>query len=134
MPNHFQERRKFIRVKSRNVIKCKKYELSSLNKDIKSTMSKNISAGGILIESNKKYTIGDVLTLELNLPGWRKFKSKFYEVIDRYDILPLKVVGVVVRVEIITDNLYDIGICYTVIKEQDRKVLDKYIHRELGIL
>ncbi len=53
---------------------------------------------------------------------------------DRHDSFPLKIVGVVVRVELINENLYDIGICYTVIKEQDKNILDKYIHRQLGLL
>ena len=134
MTKEFQERRKFTRIKARNVIKCKKYTSTTYDKDLKTTMTKNFSAGGILIESKNKYTVGDVLTIELNLPGWRQFKSKFYEVIHRHDTLPLKIVGAVVRVEIISEGLYDIGITYSVIKEQDRKVLDKYIQRELVIL
>ncbi len=53
MSKDFNERRKYVRIKSRNVIKCKKYSSQTVVDEIKSTMSKNISAGGILIESKK---------------------------------------------------------------------------------
>jgi len=75
------ERRQYHRIDSANVIKCKNFTTDDLfaeniSLDI-AAITKNISACGVLFESDCKFGVGELLKIEMNFPGWEEFKTEF---------------------------------------------------------
>lgn len=93
---------------------------------------KNYSGGGVLFESTIRYDIGDLLKLEIALPGWERFKNEFYKEdrLSRSD--PVVVLASVVRVECMgPPSLFDVGVCFVGIDEDDRWAVIKQIDAQL---
>ncbi len=121
-----EERRKYARVSHDSILKCERFTIPP--QDEKSTYkTKNISAGGILFESDKKYDLGEILKLEISAQGWDKYLVEFYKP-DKLSISePVKVLGRVVRIEDIGEGRYDIGVEFAAIDEMHRKALARYL-------
>ncbi len=126
--NTVSEKRKYIRLETQNVVMCEMYSIPE-NQDGHATefTSKNISAGGILFEVNDQYAIGDLLRLEMDLPGWNKYKPEFYKEDSLSVDEPLVCLGAVVRVEKLSNGKYDIGVCLSGIDDGHQMALKKYI-------
>ncbi|MBU1862732.1 MAG: PilZ domain-containing protein [Candidatus Omnitrophica bacterium] len=129
---HVPERRKYVRFKKSYILKCEHYTIprKADEQEINSA-SKNISAGGILFESNSSYNIGDILKLEINLPQWEKDKPEFYKATSLSSSQPLIALGTVMRVEIITEGLFDIGVCFSAVDEGHLMALIRYIDERI---
>ncbi len=125
------ERRKYIRIDMQSVVKCEEFSIPRDLSTQSDAVYKNISAGGILFESDKKYGVGDVLRLEISASGWEKYVSEFYKP-DKLSISsPIIAVARVVRIEDIGNGKYDIGISLVGIDEEHRRALDKYIKAKI---
>jgi len=135
MAENAAERREHVRIEMSDIVKCFKTSLpGDTNTGTDTAKSKNVSAGGILIESSVKYSVGDVLRLEISLPGWADFKGgvlSLFKKKSNEDGEALQVVGRVVRVETVSDSIFFVGICYTDIAKADQKAVEKYIHKML---
>jgi hypothetical protein len=132
--NNFVERRKYIRLQHQHILYHEKYDLRG-HKDQKIVegVLKNYSPGGVLFETKTPYRIGDLLKLEMAIPGWERFKTEFYkqDKLSRMD--PVIVLASVIRVEcIVPDQLYENGVCFVGIDEGDRWALIKQIKEELN--
>lgn len=129
-----RERRRYIRIESTEVLDCQMFNSNALldggaGERIRA-VAKNISAGGVLFESHIKYDIGNLLKLDIDLPGWEKFKAEFYKYDEVTHTEPLVILATVVRVEVLKpEKLYDIGVCFSAIDEGHRWALLKYITR-----
>ena len=96
---------------------------------------KDISAGGLLFECKRKYDIGNLLKLEIVIPGWEKFKSEFYKPDESSRSKPLIALASVVRVEMVKPGLYDIGVSFAGIDEGHQSALLQYIQRQpIGVM
>ncbi len=122
------ENRKYIRFTNNNVLKCRKYSLQSGASQTEiNAVVKNMSAGGVLFESSKQYQINDLLKLEIDLPGWEKFKAEFYKGNRVSQPAPVSVLASVVRVEVMKPGkLFDIGACFVGIDDGHQWALIKY--------
>jgi len=130
--NNPQERRKYIRVCSGNMLTHEKYTLKE-HDELRAVegILKDYSAGGVLFESKDKYNVGDLLKLEISIPGWEQFKNEFYKEGRPTLSEPVVVLAVVVRLEnVIVDQLYDVGVCFVSIDEGHRWALIKQINSE----
>ncbi len=129
-----KERRKYYRMDRNCVLRCEKFSAKNFNEkelqDAAGGLVKNISAGGILFETNQSYPIGTLLKVELKLKGWEKFKSEFYKLDVSSNDQPLVVLAKVTRVELIkSSEIYDIGLSIVSIDEGHREALKKFISR-----
>ncbi|MCD4780383.1 MAG: PilZ domain-containing protein [Candidatus Omnitrophica bacterium] len=128
------ERRKYIRIPSQNILYLKKFSVRDLTVDKRierkiEAITKNLSVGGVLFDSDIKYSLGSLLKIELNLPGWEKFKNEFYRFDKTSRSEPLIVLANVVRLEvIIPEKSYEIGVCFSAIDTGHRWALMKYIN------
>jgi hypothetical protein len=123
------ERRKFIRIKKSNALKHVKFQLSGGAGDALQSLSKDLSAGGILFESAVLYAIGDILRLEINVPGWEKFKPEFYKPgLTKSE--PLIVLVKVMRVERVGAGKHDIGCMFVGIDDGHQMALAKYLKQQ----
>lgn len=129
-----KEKRKFIRIDGvEYVLSYKKYVFQN-EKEQKAYVGtiKNFSAGGGLFESSEKYEINQVLQIEISVPGWEKFKNEFYKSTKLSVEEPVIALAKVVRVELVKEGLYDIGVCFIGIDQGHQWALIKQVNASLG--
>ncbi len=127
------ERRQFIRIDEEDLLVCEPFDPANFSGSIAKrirTFTKSLSESGILFETNDPYAVGALLKLQIDIPGWEKYKLEFYkaDVLSRHQ--PLVVLGKVVRVEDIGQGRFDIGVVFTAIDSGHRLALKKYLQIE----
>lgn len=108
------ERRRFPRIPFWYIVKYKVYTLEKkLSPQLHASRSKNISLGGMLLETNHSYPVSTMLEIELDVP------------IDTQHHVYAKVIGNVVRSECLEKNkAYDTALEFISIpKEYQSSVL-----------
>ncbi len=126
------ERRKYFRLLEEDVLTCELFSAAafgSTNANKIHTFTKSLSEGGILFESDVMFDIGAVLKLQIDLPGWEKFKPEFYKSEGPTSRKPLIVLGKVVRVEVVSAGRYDIGVLFSAVDSGHKLALKKYLDR-----
>lgn len=129
------ERRRYVRLERQHLLRYEKYafQLTEGQEVFEEGMLKNYSLGGALFESRIKYQIGDILKLEITIPGWQRYKNEFYREDRTSRVEPIVVLTYVVRVEaMIPNEIYDIGVQFVGIDEGDRWTLMKQINAQLN--
>lgn len=86
----------------------------------------DISAGGLLLNSEKELPLGTLLKLELRVPGWGKHQGHFGPAHEQ-DLRPLVAVGQVVRVECLEAGDYELGVKFLNVYPDDHAALMKFI-------
>jgi c-di-GMP-binding flagellar brake protein YcgR len=86
----------------------------------------DISAGGLLLSSDKELPLGTLLKLEVRVPGWGKHQNHFGPVHDQ-ELRPLVAVGQVVRVEQMEGGEYELGVKFLNVYPDDHAALLKFI-------
>ena len=130
-----RERRKYLRISRNYILDCTLFSIKNLqmepDQQVMQGVMRNISAGGVLFESECKFAVGTLLKIDLALPGWQRFKTEFLKE-DTFSISePLTVLARVVRLEVIElDRLYDVGVCFSAVDEGHKIGLLKYINQE----
>ena len=123
------EQRKFTRINRSASIKHVKFHLGSDLKVPLRSLSKDISAGGILFDSAQFYDIGDIVRLEIDLPGWEKFKPEFYKPpLGKSE--PVIALVKVIRVFLKGVGAYEIGASFVGIDDGHQMALTKYIKQQ----
>ena len=126
-----KERRKYVRVNSDDIVRCEKYSIPRVAESERSkAVARNVSGGGILVESAKKYDIGEVLRLEIELPGWEKYKAEFYKPDQIAVSKPFVVIGTVVYCKQ-KGSKYEIGVDFSGLDEGHRWALIKYLKAKI---
>ena len=89
-----QERRQYQRIPLEATLSFQ--ELSFHKGDTPATTSyKDVSGGGLLVDSARAYPLGTLLKLELKVPGWGRYQNHFGPVHDA-EVRPLVALGMVV--------------------------------------
>jgi len=79
------------------------------------TITKNISAGGLLFYTEEPMQIGLILELKIELPDGKE---------------PIECLAKVVRIEELEEKRYNVAVCFLDITGADRNRLNKYIEKE----
>ena len=94
-----------------------------------STVYKDVSAGGLLIESAKAIALGTILKLEIKIPGWGKTQNRFATPAEGEEVPPMVAVGKVVRLEELDgDEGFEVGVKFTKVAPDDLEALLKFIN------
>jgi len=109
------ERRKYVRVDGTFVLSYSDVTTQQLKSDV--TQTKNISLGGLLITTDKKFSPGTVLRLKLRLP-------------DGLDYINVKVLVVDSRQKA-KNLLYETRAKFISIKEQDKGAVSRIVQYNL---
>lgn len=121
------ERRKFLRVVSKRPIKHTKFRLFGKNSEkLTESITRNLSAGGILFESDVLYLPGDLVRIEIEIPGWEKYKTEFIKPGQVTKSEPVTVLAKVIRVEIKNPRLYEVRAAFVGIDDDHQKALTKF--------
>jgi Tfp pilus assembly protein PilZ len=109
------EKRKHPRVDARFIVSYRILEEED-NRDI--TQTKNLSLGGMLLTTNRQFSVGTNLALEIRLP---------------FDPNPIMLVGKVMESREITKNLiYDTRLMFIAIDDKHRNVIGDTVRHYLG--
>ncbi|MCA9400444.1 MAG: PilZ domain-containing protein [Candidatus Omnitrophica bacterium] len=126
------ERRKFVRIPQNYILRFaplnpEDFTGSGLEQQILGVV-KNLSVGGALFESRVPLSTGTLLKVEIELPGWEKFKSEFYKNDKTTQSSPLVALATVVRVEVIVPNdKFDIGVVFSAVDQGHKWALMQYV-------
>jgi len=124
------ERRKYARVPQENVVVCEPFTDQPVRGESgEQAIMSNMSAGGLLIKTEKGYGIGDVLHIEMTLPGWERFSSTSAVAVS----VPLDLRGKVVRIEELSDGMYEVGVRITGMDECRRIALERFIYDQVKL-
>lgn len=123
------ERRRYIRIPVSCVLKLEEFSFNNDSPtDVDEVDVKDLSAGGILIETAKKYELGDILKVELRVPGWEKFKPEFLKPgVEKQENSAIIALASVVRVEVLASGAYELGVRLTGIDDGHRLALERFI-------
>ncbi|MFH1457760.1 MAG: PilZ domain-containing protein [Candidatus Omnitrophota bacterium] len=104
------ERRKYARITGRFIVSYRMIDEAD-NVDI--TQTKNLSLGGMLLTTNKKFNSGINLSLEIRLP---------------FDPDPIRIIAKVLESKEITKNLiYDTRLMFLTIDEKHIKIINETV-------
>lgn len=104
------ERRKHPRISGRFIVS---YRLVDENINVDITQTKNLSLGGMLLTTNRKFAPGTNLALEIRLP---------------FDPNPITLIGKVIESQEITkDLIYDTRLSFLAVDEKHRKVVGQTV-------
>ena len=111
------ERRKYRRVNTRVQVSVQKYNAEIDDFYTDESISKNLSAGGILLHNDKPVDIPSFIIASFIIPDSE----------DKLDF-----VGKAVRIEELPDNTYEIGVMFMrmILGEFDK--LEQYVAKELN--
>ena len=127
--NQISEHRKFTRIKKTASIKHVKFHLGGDGNDALKSLCKDISAGGILFESEVFYETNDIVRLEIDLPGWEKFKPEFFK-LHLTKSEPVIALVKVRRAISLKGGMYEIGASFVGIDEGHQMALAKFIKKQ----
>jgi len=104
------ERRKHPRINGRFIVS---YRVLEEDEETDITQTKNISMGGMLLTTNKQFSPGTSLILEIRLP---------------FDPDPIRLVGKVVESREITRNLiYDTRLMFSSVDDKHKQVIKETV-------
>ena len=120
-----QERRQFRRIPLEASLSFQ--ELSFHKGETPAASSyRDVSAGGLLLDSPRAYPLGTLLKLECRVPGWGRFQNHFGPV-QNAEVRPLVALGMVVRVEQMDSGEYELGIKFQNVYPDDLDALVKFL-------
>ncbi|MEI8012917.1 MAG: PilZ domain-containing protein [Candidatus Omnitrophota bacterium] len=128
--NPESEKRKFLRINEEDVLVCEPFDVSVLDGvSVKRAhvVTKDLSEGGLLFESGEAFAIGTILKLQVDIPGWEKYKREFFKADQRLDRQPLIVLAKVVRIEDVGGGHSDVGVAFVALDSGHRLALRKYL-------
>jgi c-di-GMP-binding flagellar brake protein YcgR len=120
-----QERRQYRRIPLEASLSFQ--ELSFHKGEEPATCSyKDVSGGGLLVDSPRAYPLGTLLKLELRVPGWGRYQNHFGPVQDA-EARPLVALGMVVRIEQLDSGGYELGVKFQNVYPDDLEALMKFL-------
>ncbi|MFA5162462.1 MAG: PilZ domain-containing protein [Elusimicrobiales bacterium] len=118
MENASTDRRKYQRIDTLYVVRCERAPSVQDNGLAAESVTKNVSAGGLLFESRMPFAIGDRLDMEIKFHGPDGGDER------------CSASGAVVRVERLDEWSYDIAVSFTEIDNIARWKLMKAVYNE----
>ena len=87
---------------------------------------KDVSGGGLLLESPHAVPLGTLLKLEIRVPGWGKHQDRFGSAAEN-DQRPLVALGEVVRVEKLDSGPFELGVKFCNVYPDDLASLMRFV-------
>jgi hypothetical protein len=122
------ERRRYFRLPRSSLVTHKVMEFSVDPSAPEAGRIRDLSVSGVRFESETKYVPGNLLKLELDLPGWEREKIDFFRSDPGEALKPLVVLAEVRWVKPVSDR-YEVGAHFVNIDEWHGKALLKYLEK-----
>lgn len=129
--NKGRERRRFERIERRDVIKVKEFTYPERGR-YQEARIKDLSSGGLQIETRQFFAEKTLLKIEMNFTGWQRFTSSFLKYFGEAATRPLVVLAEVIRCQaVVAGDRYDVAVEFTGIDESHRLALQRFIRKEI---
>ncbi|MFA5161933.1 MAG: hypothetical protein WC421_06775 [Elusimicrobiales bacterium] len=133
----YGKKRRYARLNPSYVASCAKTRQGSMNEEERRhAASAHGRSGGFVFASKELFGIGDILRLELRIPGWAKFLASQPRMAKPQEDDKLEVLGKVTLVEMTLEDDYDIGVCFVNLDSGRRELLLRHLiagmHAALG--
>ena len=120
-----QERRQYRRIPLEASVSFQELSFHKGEEPAQSSY-RDVSVGGLLLESPRSYPLGTLLKLEIHVPGWGRFQNHFGPVQD-LEARPLVALGTVVRIEQLDEGGFELGIKFQNVYPDDLAALMKFV-------
>lgn len=125
------ERRQFERLKRTDVIQIKEFTFPDRGQ-YEPARIKDISGGGLQIETKRFISEKTLLKVEIKFSGWQRYSRSFLKHFGEPAAQPLVVLAEVVRCNaVIIGARYDVALVFSGIDERQRQALVKFIQDNL---
>ena len=122
------ERRLYFRLPRSSLVTHKVMEFSPDPSAPEPSRIRDLSVSGVRFESETEYAPGNLLKLELDLPGWERERIDFFRSDPGEALKPLVVLAEVRWVKPVSDR-YEVGAHFVNIDEWHGKALLKYLEK-----
>ena len=136
-----KNQRKYFRVEKEALVsirECDVYEelrLRPMTAEMLETRIKNISSSGLLMESTQLFPIGAIVKVEIQLKGWGDFLGRVQGPLlvpdDPIDLF--KGIAKVTRIEWLEAGLYDTGLEFIGLNEQEQNWMAQFLLKSAPI-
>ncbi len=120
-----QERRQYRRIPLEASVSFQELSFHKGEEPAQSSY-RDVSVGGLLLESPRSYALGTLLKLEIRVPGWGRYQNHFGPVQDT-EGRPLVALGTVVRIEQLDEGGFELGIKFQNVYPDDLAALMKFV-------
>ena len=120
-----QERRQYRRIPLEASVSFQELSFHKGEEPAQSSY-RDVSVGGLLLESPRSYPLGTLLKLEIHVPGWGRYQNHFGPVQD-IESRPLVALGTVVRIEQLDEGGFELGIKFQNVYPDDLAALMKFV-------
>lgn len=126
-----RERRADTRIERRDSVNLKPYSFPERG-SYRQGRILDLSAGGLLIETEENFSAGTVLKIEINLTGWQRYTHNFLKYFGSASRRPLVVLAEVVRCSSRTgEKNFEVAVRFTGIDQSHRQALSRFIKAEV---
>ena len=121
-------KRRYARLNLSFMAGCGKARPASLEaKERQQAQAAHTRSGGFIFASAELFNVGDLLRLELRIPGWGKFMAAQPRAGKAREDDKLDVLGKVTLAEMTLDGGYDIGVCFVNLDSGRRELLLRHL-------
>jgi c-di-GMP-binding flagellar brake protein YcgR len=120
------DRRQYVRLAKPFRVNLRKFEFPFVDRDTVEASCRNISVGGMLLESPLGFGTGSVIQTSIRIPGLNKFHPGFFKVFENDLEQNLVAVAQVVR-SVDLGALHELGLKFVDVYEDDWRALHAMI-------
>ena len=125
------DRRQYVRLARSFRVNLRKFEFSLAAQETVTASCRNISAGGMLLESPRAFEQGGMVQTTIRIPGLNKFHPGFFKVFENDFDQNLVAVAEVVRCEELDCAAgFELGLRFVDVYEDDWKALHGMIMKQ----
>ncbi|MBN2499072.1 MAG: PilZ domain-containing protein [Deltaproteobacteria bacterium] len=127
-----QERRQFDRLERDDEVRIKEYTFPERQGSLPARIL-DISGGGLQLETDRFFSEGTLLKIEMRFTGWQRFTRGFLKHFGQAAHQPLVVLAEVLRCKgVVPGARYEVGVAFSGIDAAQQEALIRYIRDKLG--
>jgi len=125
------DRRRYARIARQDRIQIKEFTLPERGRYQPATI-RDLSGGGLQIETSQFFAEGALLKVEMNFTGWQRYTSGFLKHFGEAATRPLVVLARVIRCQTeVPGERYEVALQFDGIDESQRAALVRFIRHVL---
>jgi c-di-GMP-binding flagellar brake protein YcgR len=120
------DRRQYVRLQKPFTVTMQLFDFPPSDEEVE-TVCKNISAGGMLLESPRGVCPGSMIKAKIHIPKLNKFHPGFFKVFENDLDQNLIALAEVVRSQELSQEAHELGLKFVDVYEDDWKALHNLI-------
>lgn len=130
MTDFSKERRKYSRYLNQFQVELSKFVFPLEVQERVATKCINVSAGGLLLQTDFPFTQGDKVQVRLHVPRLNKYHPGFFKVFESVSDQTLLAISTIVRVRPLSGEGYEVALKFLDVYEDDWLALYHLLQKE----